>query len=145
MPVPKEGESRSDFISRCIPFVIHEGTTKDPKQAAAICHSIWRKHHPGAKAEKASDVQALIFDKPKFNRQSAIRWARGHGFKTYTDRETENTIRLRQFPPEKCLRSGGMKQLEEGVQAYICPTASKVKSEINEIKSQLIEVKKKIK
>jgi len=51
MPVPKEGETRDKFISRCIPYVIHEGTTDDPKQAAAICYSIWRKHHPGAKSE----------------------------------------------------------------------------------------------
>ena len=50
MPTPRKNEKKSDFISRCIPFVIHEGTTKDPKQAAAICHSIWRKHHPGAKS-----------------------------------------------------------------------------------------------
>ena len=44
MPTPREGETQSDFISRCIPFVINEGTTDDPKQAAAICHSLWRKH-----------------------------------------------------------------------------------------------------
>ena len=43
MPVPKKGESEKDFVSRCIPFVIHEGTTKDSSQAAAICHSIYRK------------------------------------------------------------------------------------------------------
>ena len=50
MPVPKKNEQRKDFISRCIPIVIGEGTTDDPKQAAAICHSIWRKHHPNAKS-----------------------------------------------------------------------------------------------
>ena len=52
MPVPGKGEPRDKFISRCIPIVIHEGTTDDPKQAAAICHSIWRKKHPGAKSKE---------------------------------------------------------------------------------------------
>jgi hypothetical protein len=43
MPTPNKGESKSDFISRCIPYVIREGTTDDSSQAAAICHSIWKK------------------------------------------------------------------------------------------------------
>lgn len=37
MPIP--GESKDDFISRCIPVVIGEG--KDQDQAAAICYSYW--------------------------------------------------------------------------------------------------------
>jgi len=47
MPKPLLGESRDDYISRCIPIVIHEGTAKDPSQAAAICHSMWEKHMEG--------------------------------------------------------------------------------------------------
>jgi len=43
MPVPKKNETEKEFISRCIPYVIKEGTTDDAKQAAAICHSIWKK------------------------------------------------------------------------------------------------------
>lgn len=44
MPYPKEGESKSAYISRCIPYVIKEGTAKDNKQAAAICYSMWEKN-----------------------------------------------------------------------------------------------------
>ena len=47
-----------------------------------------------------------------------------------TSRTTENTIRLRQFPPELCRKEGGMKELDKGVQAYIC-TTSKEKSNDN--------------
>jgi HK97 family phage major capsid protein len=47
MPKPLLGESRDDYISRCIPIVIHEGTAKDPNQAVAICHSMWDKHQEG--------------------------------------------------------------------------------------------------
>lgn len=43
MPKPKPNESRNDYISRCIPIVIDEGTAEDPEQAAAICYSMWRE------------------------------------------------------------------------------------------------------
>ena len=41
MPTPEKGESKKDFISRCIPIVLDEGTTTDESQAAAICYSKW--------------------------------------------------------------------------------------------------------
>jgi len=43
MPTKKEGESQNDFVTRCIPIVIKEGTAKDEKQAAAICHSMYKE------------------------------------------------------------------------------------------------------
>jgi len=64
MPVPQEGESRKDFVDRCIPYVIEEGTANDPIQAAAICHNIYdRKNkeekmpvtsHKGKETQSAS-------------------------------------------------------------------------------------------
>jgi len=56
MPIPKKGETKKDFISRCIPFVIEEGTTDDPKQAAAICYSIWRR----SKKKSAEELKIKI-------------------------------------------------------------------------------------
>lgn len=41
MPTPNPGESRADFVDRCIPIVIDEGTAEDGAQAAAICHSMF--------------------------------------------------------------------------------------------------------
>lgn len=43
MPTPRSGESEDDFVSRCIPIVIDEGTAEDGSQAAAICHSMYRE------------------------------------------------------------------------------------------------------
>jgi ATP-dependent Clp endopeptidase proteolytic subunit ClpP len=43
MPTPKKGEKEDDFVDRCIPIVIEEGTADDGEQAAAICHSIWEE------------------------------------------------------------------------------------------------------
>lgn len=47
MPTPKEGESKQEFVDRCIPIVLEEGTAEDGSQANAICHSIWEQHQKG--------------------------------------------------------------------------------------------------
>ena len=41
MPKPKAGETRKDFMMRCIPEVIKEG--KKRNQAIAICSSYYEK------------------------------------------------------------------------------------------------------
>ena len=41
MPTPNPNEPEEDFVSRCIPIVLEEGTAKDNKQAAAICYSMF--------------------------------------------------------------------------------------------------------
>ena len=43
MPKPGSGETEADFIGRCVPIVLEEGTAKDNEQAVAICYSIWRE------------------------------------------------------------------------------------------------------
>ncbi len=53
IPTPQAGESQDEYISRCIPIVLNEKTAKDGSQAAAICHSMWRKH----KGEKEIPVE----------------------------------------------------------------------------------------
>ena len=42
MPEPKSGESKDQYISRCISHII-EKEGKDKDQAAAICYSMWEK------------------------------------------------------------------------------------------------------
>lgn len=41
MPKPQQGESRDDFIERCIPIVIDDGSAENPDQAFAVCNSLW--------------------------------------------------------------------------------------------------------
>lgn len=43
MPDPQPGESRRDFIRRCIPIVIEEGTAADGSQANAVCNSMYEQ------------------------------------------------------------------------------------------------------
>lgn len=44
MPRPKAGEPREDYVGRCIPVVMAEGTAKDEAQAAAVCYSMYDQH-----------------------------------------------------------------------------------------------------
>ena len=48
MPTPNKGETEQEFVSRCIPIVLRDGTAKDQKQAVAICYSMFRNEamHP---------------------------------------------------------------------------------------------------
>lgn len=55
MPKPRAGESESDFVSRCTPIVMSDGTTDDNKQAVAICYSMYRK------GKKSADLEALKY------------------------------------------------------------------------------------
>jgi len=57
MPRPHTGESEKDFVKRCVPVVIDEGTTKDGAQAAAICHSMYRRHKEGAHMARLTGVE----------------------------------------------------------------------------------------
>ena len=41
MPKPKKNENRKDFISRCIPITIKDGSAKNTAQANAICNHLW--------------------------------------------------------------------------------------------------------
>lgn len=43
MPTPRTNESRDDFIARCIPIVLDEGTAEDNDQAVAVCNSMWEE------------------------------------------------------------------------------------------------------
>ena len=75
-------------------------------------------------SKQGGKVQSLVFRKPKFDVSRAKSWAKSHGFKSGNVRETENTVRLQQFKPELCEKSGGMKELDTGVMAYICPIST---------------------
>jgi ATP-dependent protease ClpP protease subunit len=39
--MPKKGEKKKDFMDRCIPMVLKEGTAEDDSQANAMCNSMW--------------------------------------------------------------------------------------------------------
>jgi len=58
MPTPGENESQKDFVSRCIPLVLEDGTAKDQKQAAAVCYSMWEEDKKEADVSEKKRVLA---------------------------------------------------------------------------------------
>jgi hypothetical protein len=70
---PNAGESESEFIPRCIEYVVGEG--KDQEQAAAICYSKW--------GNKDQNFQETYSDYPKQaseNAKIALRYAEENGW-----------------------------------------------------------------
>jgi len=51
MPTVKPGDSREDFVSRCIPIVLEDGTAESQDQAVAVCSSMWRERESKAAYE----------------------------------------------------------------------------------------------
>lgn len=43
MPTPNPNEPQDEFINRCIPIVINDGTADTPEQAYAICVSMYEQ------------------------------------------------------------------------------------------------------
>ncbi len=54
MPTPRRGETRNEFVQRCIPEVIDDGTAQDPDQAVAVCESIWEDELSAAAGEETT-------------------------------------------------------------------------------------------
>jgi hypothetical protein len=54
MPKPVAGESKRDFIKRCMEMLVgQEG--RDSKQAYAICNSLWDEHQGGKQIEEINN------------------------------------------------------------------------------------------
>lgn len=48
MPKPRKDEGHKDFVDRCIPIVIKDGTAKDGSQGKAVCESMWKSARTAA-------------------------------------------------------------------------------------------------
>lgn len=43
MPTPNTGETEQHFVSRCVPYVMHEEGDRDKAHAVAKCYGIYRQ------------------------------------------------------------------------------------------------------
>jgi len=68
-PTPKPGESKQDFISRCIPYVKKEHPSWKQDKVSAVCYSIWNRKSQNSEYEIFTDDAVMIFEKPKENMQ----------------------------------------------------------------------------
>ncbi|NBU80881.1 MAG: N-acetyltransferase, partial [Flavobacteriaceae bacterium] len=71
---PSKGEHETEFIPRCVKYVVDEG--KSTEQAVAICYSIWEEHFK-------QDFEETYNDYPKAaseNAKIALRYAEENGW-----------------------------------------------------------------
>lgn len=80
IPKPKEGESQDDFLGRCIPFVLEEGTAgvdgtpMDQGQAVAICMDIWKKERAMSETRerRVYEVRDLVVNEGQISGYAAV-------------------------------------------------------------------------
>ena len=125
MPKPGKNESQKDFVSRCIPIVMDEGTAEDNKQAAAICYSMWREKKEQDSAMSLWDTVKAWFSSNEIveSEQEEQKETTMHPFTVWKDKETgqyrwlavySNKWRDEDNPPE-ILASTAHKEFEEAV------------------------------
>lgn len=71
---PSPGETKSEFIGRCVSYIINEG--KDTDQAVAICQSLWDNKGDENFAESFTDYPKAASE----NAKAALRWAEKNGW-----------------------------------------------------------------
>ena len=77
-----------------------------------------------------SKIQTLIFDKKKFNMSKAKKWASDHEFKSTKVDTQKNTLRIRQFDPNKIKKGGECRTFQlggSGVKAVLCEVPDRFK------------------
>lgn len=57
MPNPKAGESKNDFIQRCVSFVMKEGKTQE--QALGMCYGIWNSNKTASKERVRKSIEQV--------------------------------------------------------------------------------------
>jgi len=98
-----------------------KGFIKDKK-----FHPIRSKRSPSKTRRRRfekSKIQSLIFNKNKFTIVKAKEWATDHGFKAVKVEPSRNTLRIRQFSPNKIKRGGECRTIQfggSGVQGVLC-------------------------
>jgi len=57
MPEPRQNETQNEFIDRCIPFVLNEGTAINTAQAFAYCQYLWENKRNSLNKTKQSTLK----------------------------------------------------------------------------------------
>ena len=80
---------------------------------------------------RAGSVQSLIFDKERFGTKAkAQQWAKDNDFKFGKVDETEDSWRLRQFPPGECRTGFRTIDITDGVKGALClPSDARIDAE----------------
>ena len=61
MPKVKAGESEQDYVSRCVPYVLKEGTAKTQDQALGLCYGLYKQSKKEKKAMNENEIERRTF------------------------------------------------------------------------------------
>jgi len=96
-------------------------------------HPIRKSRSPSKMRKKKFEnakIQSLIFNKKKFTITEAKEWASDHGFTARKVEPTKNTLRIRQFSPNKIKKGTECKTIQfggSGVQGVLCDTPERLR------------------
>ncbi len=96
-------------------------------------HPIRKSRSPSKMRKKKFEnakIQSLIFNKKKFSITEAKEWADDHGFTARKVEPTKNTLRIRQFSPNKIKKGTECKTIQfggSGVQGVLCDTPERLR------------------
>jgi hypothetical protein len=63
MPEFKEGETRNEWMARCVPIRHGEHPSEDNKQSVAVCFSMWTEHEKKKNSKSSKDKKKKDEDK----------------------------------------------------------------------------------
>jgi len=81
---------------------IAEALSRRPSHAGKLGHRWADRPHRGRENPgrwRGTEVQALLFERPKWTSSSAKAWAHEHDYKSVKAHVTDHYVRLRQFAP----------------------------------------------
>lgn len=58
MPVPTQNETAEQFINRCIPVVINDGSARNVAQAYAMCEYIYQNKQNGISINQNNQTES---------------------------------------------------------------------------------------
>lgn len=120
IPKPRNDESEREFISRCMsdPAMVRE---YENDVRAGVCYTSWRAREKDA---KATEVQTVVFSRSRspsdvnggegWTAAAAGAWLRDHDMKAPEPEQTDDSLRYRQFSPDRCERDS-YRSLTEGM------------------------------
>ncbi len=101
--------------------ILNQSLVKALQEESVVAKGTWLwKELVFTLVSKQTEVQTLIFSKPKFDRAGAIKWAKDHDFRSDKVDETSTSFRLRQKNPGE-FQEGSFRTIElaDGVKAVI--------------------------
>jgi hypothetical protein len=57
MPTPEENETQNEFVARCIPIVIRDGTARNTAQAVAVCNYLYQNKSNAKSSHHESETK----------------------------------------------------------------------------------------